>query len=54
MKIYVFDNEMLGDDGTKFAAALCDEHEAETEQELFSWFEEKYGGNDFTCSFVAP
>jgi hypothetical protein len=54
MKLYVFDNELLGDDGTEFSAALCDEIEAETEEECFNKFESEFGSNDFLASFSAP
>ena len=54
MKLYVFNNELLGDDGTEFAAALCGEIEAETDADCFAKFEDEFGRNDFSASFSAP
>jgi hypothetical protein len=48
--IYVFDNELLGDNGDDFKAALIDQHDG-TEPECLAWFDEKYGPNDYTSSF---
>lgn len=53
MTAYIFDNELLGDNGDNFEAALIDELTG-TETECLADFEEKYGSNDYTLSFTAP
>ena len=52
--IYVYDNEMLGDDGENFAAALIDEKGFASDADAIIWFNEAYGYNDYTASFLAP
>ena len=51
--IYVYDNELLGDDGENFAAALVDEKKFATQEAALAWFNETYGYNEYTASFTA-
>lgn len=50
---YVFDNELLGDNGDKFADALIAKFEG-SEEECLNWFNENYDANDYSMSFTAP
>lgn len=54
MKIYVYDNALLGDSGDRFAAALIATHDGESNDELLAWFNDNYGSNDYSVSFTAP
>jgi hypothetical protein len=52
--IYVYDNELLGDNGNQFANALIDEYTADTDAACLAWADAKYGTNDYSTSFTAP
>lgn len=50
--IYVFDNELLGDNGDDFDAAFIEQHQGTTDEECIAWADNKYGTNDCTFSFT--
>ena len=55
MKLYIYDNELLGDDGTEFNDNSCvDCINCDTADECLAKFEADYGSNDYTASFNAP
>lgn len=52
MKIYVYKNELLGENGDEFNdQSLIDVIECESTEECENKFNEKYGINDFCYSF---
>ena len=52
--LYIYDSELLGDDGTDFESALTATIEAPTEAECLETFAEVYDANDYTASFTGP
>lgn len=52
--LYVFDNELLGDYGDKFDAALIDTIICDTDIDCLKKFLADYNSNDYSCSFTTP
>lgn len=52
--LYIYDNEMLGDDGTDFEAALVETIDAHTAAECLALFEDTYNPNYYPASFTGP
>jgi len=53
-KLYIYENELLGDDGTDFKAALVDVLEGEDDEDLLAQANDLYGINDYTADFLPP
>lgn len=52
-QLYVYDNELLGDDGTQFNDTSCvDCINRSTEEECLAEFNAAYDSNSFTSSFT--
>lgn len=53
MKLYIYYNADLGENGTDFVGALCDSLEGD-QDEILALFDRDYSYNDYSCSFVSP
>ena len=51
--LYVYENELLGDEGDDFSDTSCvDSITCDTDYECLAKFEEDYGSNEYTASFT--